>query len=73
MLEGVLRHAGDPVMAEQLAWTGIDRFDNGDPRRLRKLEHSRPIDVSVALALAVWRVSQGGGRSIYEERAVIAV
>ena len=72
VLEGVLRHAGDPVIAEQLAWTGIDRFDNGDPRRLRKLEHSRPIDVSVALALAVWRVSQGGGRSVYEEREVLA-
>ena len=71
VLEGVIRHDGDPVMAEQLAWTGVDRFDNGDVRRLRKLERSRPIDVSVALALAVWRVCTGATKSVYEERGVL--
>lgn len=73
VLEGVLRHNGDPVMGEQLAWTGIDRFDSGDPRRLRKLEHSRPIDVSVALALAVWRVAQGASVSVYESEGLIVL
>ena len=73
VLEGVIRHDGDPVMAEQLAWTGVDRFENGDPRRLRKLERSRPIDVSVALALAVWRVCTGATRSVYEERSVLVL
>jgi phage terminase large subunit-like protein len=74
VLEGVIRHAGDPVIAEQLAWTAVDRYENGDPRRLRKLERSRPIDVSVALALAVWRVVHGdAGRSIYSQRGLVAV
>jgi hypothetical protein len=73
VLEGVIRHAGDPVMAEQLAWTGVDRFENGDVRRLRKLERSRPIDVSVALALAVWRICTGTGRSVYDSRGVLVL
>jgi hypothetical protein len=38
---------------------------DGDPRRLWQLERSRPIDVSVALALAVWRVVVGGAESVY--------
>ncbi len=42
-----------------------------DPRRLRKLERSRPIDVSVALA--VWRVSAGSERSLCEERGLLMV
>ncbi|MGI8606788.1 MAG: hypothetical protein ACR2L0_06505 [Gaiellaceae bacterium] len=73
VIEGVLRHAGDPVVSEQLAWTGVDRYENGDPRRLRKLEKARPIDASVALALAVWRVSVGGGSNVYEERGLLIV
>ena len=48
--------------------------ENGDPRRLRKLERSRPIDVAIAVSLAVWRVVHGdGGRSIYSERGLVAV
>ena len=74
VLEGVIRHAGDPVIAEQLAWTGVDRYENGDPRRIRKLERLRPIDASVALALAVRRVVHGGvGESVYLNRGVIAL
>jgi hypothetical protein len=60
-------------MAEQITWTGFDRFSNGDVRRIRKLDRSRPIDVSVALALAVWRVVSGAGRSAYEERGVLTL
>jgi hypothetical protein len=28
------------VIAEQLVWTEVDRYENGDPRRVRKLERS---------------------------------
>ena len=74
VLEGVIRHDGDPVIEEQLALDpAVDRFENGDPRRLRKLERSRPIDISVALALAIWRVVHGGTRSVYETRGLLAV
>ncbi len=27
VLEGVIRHADDPVIAEQLAWTAVDRYE----------------------------------------------
>ena len=74
VLEGVIRHVGDSVIAEQLAGRPLTDLNNGDPRRLRKLERSRPIDVSVALALAVWRVVHGGDtRSVYATRGLIAV
>ncbi len=74
VIEGSIRHADDPVIAEQLSWTGVDRYDNGDPRRLRKLERSRPIDVSIALALAVWRVvTDERPSSIYETRGLLSV
>jgi phage terminase large subunit-like protein len=71
VLEGVIRHNGDPVIAKQLGWTGVDRYENGDPRRLRKLERSHPIDVSVALA--VWRAVVGGAESVYASRPLIVV
>src|SRR5687768_701628 len=51
VLEGTLVHGGDRALGEQVAWTAVDRFDNGDVRRIRKLDRSRPIDASVALAL----------------------
>jgi hypothetical protein len=60
-------------MAGQLAWTGVDRYDHGDPRRLRKLENSRPIDVTVALALAVWRAVQGVDVSVYAEHGLVVI
>ncbi len=49
------------------------RHESGDPRRLRKRENARPIDLSVALALAVWRVSVGGGSNVYEEGGLLIV
>jgi len=42
VLEGTLARHGDSVVTEQLAWTGVDRFDNGDVRRIRKLDRARP-------------------------------
>jgi hypothetical protein len=73
-IDGVIRHDGDPVTVEQLAWTRVDRLDNGDIRRLGKLERLRPIHVSVVFALAVWRdrrVSdspRAGGRLFHHGR-----
>lgn len=65
VLDGTARHRGDPALGEQLGWTAADRFENGDVRRLRKLDRSRPIDASVALGLAVQGAVLGeGGRSV---------
>ena len=57
-----------------LAKRRVDRFENGDLRRLHKLERSRPIDASVAIALAVWRAERGNaGRSVYLTRGILLV
>jgi hypothetical protein len=47
--------------------------DNGDVRRLRKLDRTRPIDAAVALALAVQGATIEPPRSVYETRGIIAV
>jgi phage terminase large subunit-like protein len=74
VLEGVLRHEGDPAVAEQIAATAVDRWDNGDPRRIRKLDRTKPIDASVALALAVQGAVIGeGGASVYETQPVLVL
>ncbi len=52
ILDGTIRHTADEAVTGQVAATAVDRFDNGDPRRLRKLDRTRPIDAAVALALA---------------------
>jgi phage terminase large subunit-like protein len=55
--EGRLRHTADPVLREHVANTVVDRRDEGDEiRRVRKADGRRPIDATVAMALAVWRV-----------------
>jgi hypothetical protein len=38
VLEGTLRPGGDPAVSQQLLAAAADRFDNGDVRRLRKLD-----------------------------------
>jgi hypothetical protein len=53
--------------------TAVDRFDNGDARRLRKLDRTRPIDASVALAFAVHAATVEAPGSVYDTRGVIAV
>jgi hypothetical protein len=50
-----------------------DRFDNGDVRRLRKLDRTRPIDAAVALALAVQGATIEQSGSVYDERGMIAL
>jgi phage terminase large subunit-like protein len=73
VLEGTLRHGGDPAVSQQVLAAACDRFDNGDVRRLRKLDRTRPIDAAVALALAVQGATIEQPRSIYETRGIIAV
>jgi phage terminase large subunit-like protein len=73
VLDGTLRHQGGAEIGEQVAWCVADRFDNGDPRRIRKLDRSQPIDAAVALALAVHGAVQERRASVYDERGVIFV
>jgi phage terminase large subunit-like protein len=73
VLEGTLHHPGDPAISQQLLAAACDRFDNGDVRRLRKLDRTRPIDAAVALALAVQGATIEQPRSVYERRGIIAL
>jgi phage terminase large subunit-like protein len=74
VLEGNLRHPGDPVVDAQVAAVAVDRFDNGDPRRIRKLDRTRPIDAAVALALAVHGATlDAGGGSVYDARPALVL
>jgi phage terminase large subunit-like protein len=68
VLESTLRHPGDPAISQQVLAAACDRFDNGDVRRLRKLDRTRPIDAAVALALAVQGATIEQPRSVYETR-----
>jgi hypothetical protein len=48
-------------------------IDNGDVRRLRKLDRTRPIDAAVALALAVQGATIEAPGSVYDSRGLISV
>jgi hypothetical protein len=52
--EGVVRHRGDPVIAEHFASAGVDRGESNELRRLFKLDRRRPIDAVIATAIAYW-------------------
>jgi hypothetical protein len=73
VLEGTLRHRGDPAVLQQLLAAACDRFDNGDVRRLRKLDRTRPIDAAIALALAVQGATIEQPSSVYDTRGLIVV
>jgi phage terminase large subunit-like protein len=73
VLEETLRHPGDPAVSQQVLAAACDRFDNGDARRLRKLDRTRPIDAAVALALAAQGATIDRPRSVYDTRGLIAV
>jgi hypothetical protein len=57
----------------QVLAAACDRFDNGDVRRLRKLDRTRPIDAAVALALAVQGATIVEAASVYDSRGLITV
>jgi hypothetical protein len=48
-------------------------LDNGDVRRLRRHDRARPIDVAVALALAVQGATIELPTSVYDTRGLIAL
>jgi hypothetical protein len=73
ILDGVVRHQGDPVLDEHLRWTAADRSEAGELRRVSKADRTRPIDAVVAVALAYWRVSAGAGASKYETEPLLAL
>jgi len=73
VLDGVLRHDGDPVLREHLAWCAADRADSGELRRVSKADRTRPIDGVIALALAFWRASLDEGGSVYDRRGLLVV
>jgi phage terminase large subunit-like protein len=73
VLEGTIRHPGDPAASQQVLAAASDRFDNGDVRRLRKLDRTRPIDAVVALALAVHGATIEQPASVYDTRGIIFV
>jgi phage terminase large subunit-like protein len=73
VLEGKLRHKGDPVIAAHLANCAVDRDERTrEIRRLRKIDPRKPIDAIPALALAVWRATLAQP-SVYEERQIVSV
>jgi HNH endonuclease len=63
----------DSAVSQQVLAAACDRFDNGDVRRLRKLDRTRPIDAAVALALAVQGATIERFRSVYEDRGLIVL
>lgn len=71
--EGIIRHRGDPVIAEHVDWAGVDRGESDEVRRVFKLDRSRPIDAVIAMSLAYWRVSVGGGVSEYDTRGLLVI
>jgi phage terminase large subunit-like protein len=71
VLEGTVRHSGDPAVSPQLLAAAADRFDNGDARRL--LDRTRPIDAAVALALAVQGAMIEQPGSVYDTHGLISV
>jgi phage terminase large subunit-like protein len=73
VLEDALRHRGDPAISQQVLAAACDRFDNGDVRRLRKLDRTRPVDAAVALALAVQGATIEAPGSVYDTRGVIVI
>lgn len=67
VLEGVVRHDGDPVVAAHVLAAVASRDDNG--WRVSKRKQSRPIDAVPAMAMAVWRAAQAVHP--YESRGMV--
>jgi hypothetical protein len=57
VLEGVVRHRADPVIAAHVDAAGVDRGESNEVRRVYKVDRSKPIDAIVAMALAYWRAT----------------
>lgn len=57
VVDGALRHRGDPAIRAHLAATKARQDERG--WLVRKREHRRPIDAVIAMAMAYWRASRG--------------
>lgn len=57
VVDGTVRHEGDPVIAQHVDWAGVERGESDEIRRVFKLDRSRPIDAVIALALAYWLIT----------------
>jgi phage terminase large subunit-like protein len=55
VLEGVVRHRADPILAAHVDAAGVDRGESNEVRRVFKIDRAKPIDAAVACALAYWR------------------
>lgn len=55
VVEGRVRHDGDVVLAQHLAWTRAEQDERGWVVKKRK--HSHPIDAVIAVSLAYWRAT----------------
>lgn len=64
VLEGKIRHRGDPVIAAHIANTRAWRGESGEIRRVAKMDTRLPIDAVPALALAVWRAARLPSQSL---------
>jgi phage terminase large subunit-like protein len=74
VLEGTLRHRGDPVIRAHLAAARAVRDpETGAIRKVVKAHPEHPIDAVIAMALAYWRASRRGGQSVYERKELAAL
>lgn len=62
VLDGTVRHEGDPVIRAHVANTAAERGHRSEIRRLVKMRKTLPIDAVPALAIAVWRCHHVGRR-----------
>lgn len=64
VIEGQVRHNGDPILAAHIAATRAIQDERG--WTIKKQKHSKPIDAVIAASLAVWRASQASNELIVE-------
>ena len=55
VVDGTVRHDGDAVLAQHMAWTRAEQDERGWV--VRKRRHHHPIDAVIAVSLAYWRAT----------------
>lgn len=71
VVEGIVRHRGDAAITAHVLATKGELDDRG--WKLSKRKHSKPIDATVAMALAYWIATTGTSTSIYERKGLTFV
>ena len=66
VVDGTVRHDGDAVLAQHMAWTRAEQDERGWV--VRKRRHHHPIDAVIAVSLAYWRAThvQHGGVALID-------